>query len=609
MKSENFASLERKSIIYFVIITAFSLLVFRLFQMQILEHHSYDEKSANNSIKDIEQTPLRGIFYDRNMNVVVNNIPAYTVRITPSDYDNKLSPLLEAVLGVDSGYIDKILKNNRIYSKYVPVRIRRGVDFKVVSWLEENSEHLPGVDYIVEMQRGYPDSVRGSQMFGYTKEILPQVLDTDTSGYYKPGDYVGSNGIEKAYENVLRGTKGDKYVLVDSRRRELGKFKDGEADLPSVKGNDLVLTIDANIQRIAEQELKGKRGAVVAIDPKTGEILAMASAPDFDLNEFSYVTSKDYLTKLYNDPAKPFFNRATMSVQPPGSTFKPLEAIAALDMGVINTSTTFTCTGGATFYGRYFKCDAVHGTLNVVHAIEKSCNVFFYNLIYKIGMDKWHQYASEFGFGKETHLDIGNEAAGFIPDSKYYEKQYGSDWPKSIMASLGIGQGEVSVTPLQLAQYCSLIANDGVSYTPHLVRGYLDNVTHKLVKINNSKKIVIPIDKTIFDIVKEGMFLVVNGSGTAAGVRIKDIQMAGKTGTAQNPHGKDHAWFIGFAPFNDPKIAVVVFVENVGFGATWAAPIAKDIVEAYLHNDNKIEMKTDNKVVMNENPEKPKSEN
>ena len=445
-------------------------------------------------------------------------------------------------------------------------------------------------------------------MFGYTKEISPQNLDNDTSSYYKPGDYVGSSGIEKEYEDILRGQKGNDYILVDSKRRELGKFNDGISDKASVKGNDLVLTIDANIQRLAEHELKGKRGAIVAIEPKTGEILALASAPDFDLNEFSYVTSKDYLKELYNDPAKPFFNRATMSIQPPGSTFKPLEALAALDMGVINTSTTFTCKGGATFYGRYFKCDAIHGTLNVVHAIEKSCNVFFYNLIYKIGMEKWHDYATEFGFGKETHIDIGNEAAGFIPNTKYYEKLYGEEWPKSIMASLGIGQGEVSVTPLQLAQYCALIANDGVSYTPHLVRGYLDNATRKLVKINNSKKIVLPIDKKIFDIVKQGMFLVVNGSGTAAGSRIKDIQMAGKTGTAQNPHGKDHAWFIAFAPFDNPKIAICVLVENVGFGATWSAPIARDIVEAYLGNNNN-EIKSDNKVVMNQSPEKPKNEN
>jgi penicillin-binding protein 2 len=549
--------------------------------MQIIQHHTYDEKSADNSIKPIEQTPLRGVFFDRNGEVIVNNIPAYTLRITPAYYNRKLNKLLETVLDVDSGYIDKILYNNRIYSKYIPIRIKRGVDFNVISWYEENSEDLPGVDYIVEMQRGYPAGIMGSHMFGYTKEISPQQLKKDD--YYKPGDYVGYNGIEKQYESYLRGEKGYKYVLVDSRRREIGRYKNGAEDLASIKGNDLVLCIDADVQRIAEQELKGKRGAVVAIEPKTGEVLALASSPDYDLNEFSYVTSREFLQKLYNDPDKPSFNRATMSPKPPGSTFKPLEAIAALDMGVIDTTTTFVCPGYFTF-GRVFKCDAVHGRLNVIHAIEKSCNVFFYNLIFKIGMDKWSEYARRFGFSKETGIDIGEESPGFIPDSKYYEKMYGPNWPRSIMASLGIGQGEVSVTPIQLAQYVSLIANDGVTYTPHIVKGYLENGSRKFIPFK-FKKIDVGINKRIFDIVKRGMYLVVNGSGTAAASRSREIQFAGKTGTAQNPHGKDHALFIGFAPFKDPQIALAVVIENVGFGATYAAPIAKKMIEGYLLKD------------------------
>ena len=551
--------------------------------MQIIEHENYFEQAANNSIKTIEETPLRGVFYDRNMNVVVNNVPAYTLRITPAYYDKKLTPVLEAVLGVEPGYINKILFNNRIYSKYIPIRIKRGIDFKVVSWLEENSEHLPGVDYVVEMQRGYPAGIRGSHMFGYTKEISPALLEKHKD-YYKPGDYIGYSGIEKAYEKYLRGIKGYDYVLVDSKRKEIGKFKDGAEDVPSVKGDDLVLTIDSDVQRAAEEALKGFRGAAVAIEPSTGEVIALASAPDYDLSEFAYVTSREYLQKLYSDPDHPFFNRATMAANPPGSTFKIMEAVAALNSNVITTATTFTCRGGQDFYGRYFKCDAVHGTLNVVHGIEHSCNVFFYNLIYKIGMDRWDEYAAKFGFGHYTHIDIGDEVRGFIPTPQYYVKRYGQDWPKSIMASLGIGQGEVNVTPIQLAQYCALIANDGVTYTPHLVRGYLTNGTKKLVPFSY-KKIDLEIDTSIFNIVKQGMFLVVNGSGTATNIRSNTIMIAGKTGTAQNPHGKNHAWFIGFAPFDKPKIAVAVFVENVGFGATYAAPIAKKMIDAYLEKD------------------------
>ncbi|MGE5804322.1 MAG: penicillin-binding protein 2 [Ignavibacteria bacterium] len=579
MRSESFASQTRKAIVYFIIIGCFSLFLFRLFQMQIVQHRKFDEKAAENSIKPIEQIPLRGIFYDRNMKVIVNNVPAYTLRITPAYYEEKLNKILEAVLDVNPGYIRKILYNNRIYSKYVPIRIRRGIDFKVVSWLEENSEHLPGVDYIVEMQRGYPTGIMGSHFFGYAKEISPAQLEKEND-YYEPGDYVGHTGLEKTYEKFLRGVKGYNYILVDSRRKAIGKFKDGTADVPSIKGHDLILSIDADVQLAAEEEFIGKRGAAVAIEPNTGEILALLSAPQYDLNQFSYVTSREYLKQLYDDPDKPLFNRATMSLKPPGSTFKMLGAIAALDMGVITTQNTFYCGGGFTF-GRFFKCHGVHGSINVIHAIEKSCNTYFYNLIYKVGLDNWSDYAKRFGFAKKTNLDIDEEVAGFIPDSKYYEKIYGPNWPRSIMASLGIGQGEVSVTPIQLAQYAALIANDGKTYQPHIVKGYWDDKTSEIVSLK-FPEINVSTDKKVFDIVKEGMFLVVHGAGTATGIRMKEITIAGKTGTAQNPHGKDHAFFIGFAPYENPKIAIAVVVENVGFGATWAAPIVKKMIEAYL---------------------------
>jgi len=587
-----FASSARKSIIYFILIGTFALISFRLFQMQILQQESYEEKSADNSIKPIEQIPLRGVFFDRNMEIVVSNLPAYTLRIIPAYYNRELNRILETVLETDSGYIDQILYNNRIYSKYIPVRIKRGIDFKVVSWLEENSEHLTGVDYIVEMQRGYPAGVKGSHMFGYTKEISPQQLKNNKD-YYKPGDYVGHNGIEKTYEEFLRGIKGYNYILVDSKRKEIGRYNEGVEDVASIKGNDLILSIDADVQRIAEKELIGKSGAVVAIEPKTGEVLALVSAPEYDLSQFAYVTSKDFLNQLYSDPTKPLFNRATMSVKPPGSTFKLMSAIAALDMGIITEETTIYCGGGFTF-GRFFSCHGgVHGSLNVVHAIEKSCNTFFYNLIYKIGLDKWKEYAMKLGFNSKTGIDIGEEVAGLIPDSKYYEKIYGAKWPRSIMASLGIGQGEVSVTPLQLALYVALIANNGKTFTPHIVKGYLDNYTRQFNPFQ-FKEISLGIKQEAFDIVKQGMFLVVNGAGTATWIKSKVIEIAGKTGTAQNPHGKDHAVFVGFAPFDNPQIAVAVIVENIGFGSTYAAPIAKKMIDAYLLKDK---LKKNEKVI------------
>ena len=583
MKAEHFASLSRKSTIYFIVVASFAIFTFRLIQMQIIEHQAFDEKSASNSIKPIEQIPLRGVFYDRHMEVIASNSPAYTLRIIPSEYDRKLSRLLETVIDADTGFIDKVLYNNRYYSKYLPIRVKRGIDFKAVSWLEENAEHLPGVDYIVEMQRNYPAGIVGSHLFGYNKEISPQALEKEKN-YYSPGDYVGNSGIEKTYEKDLRGQKGYNYVLVDAKRKEIGKYKNGTQDSVSHKGRDLVLSVDADVQRVAEQELKPFRGAAVAIEPKTGEVLALVSSPDFDLNQFSYITSKDYLSTLYNDPAKPSFNRSTMSGKPAGSTFKIMAAIAALDMGVITTQTIINC-GGGFYYGRFFKCHGgPHGPLNVIHAIEKSCNTFFYNLIYRIGLDKWSEYAHRLGFGQKTGIDISDESSGFIPNSKYYEKIYGPNWPKSIMASLGIGQGEVSATPIQLAQYVSIIANFGNTYVPHIVKGYLKENTKEFVPLH-FKEVKTGINPAVFDIVRQGMFLVVQGAGTATGLKMDDIKIAGKTGTAQNPHGKDHALFICFAPYDDPKIAIAVVVENVGFGATYAAPIAKKMILAYLKKD------------------------
>ncbi|NNJ53096.1 MAG: penicillin-binding protein 2 [Ignavibacteriaceae bacterium] len=591
MKSDFFGSLKRRAIFYFIITISVTVLGFRLFQMQIVNQKEYETKSSDNSVKSIELDPLRGLFYDRNMNLLVSISPAFTLRVTPAYYDTSLNKLIETVIGAEFGFINIFLKQNRIYSKYLPLRLKRGIDFKVVAWIEENRENLPGIDYVLELYRNYPAGINASHSFGYTKEISAEQLAKNKE-HYKQGDFVGYNGIEKTYEDKLRGKKGYEYILVDSRRRDLGSFNFGSKDLPPVNGRSIVLTIDAETQIVAEEELKDKRGAIVAIDPSNGEILAMVSAPDYDLNKFSFITPNEFISSLYNDPARPLFNRATMTINPPGSTFKMLAAIAALALGIITPSYTIQCKGGFT-YGRFFKCHGSHGTVNVIRAIEKSCNTFFYRLIYKIGMDRWKEYALKFGFAQKTNIDIPEETAGFIPDESYYINRYGDNWPKSIMASLGIGQGEVSVTPLQLAQYTALIANNGSSVQPHLVRGIFDESQNNVDPLNFDP-VSTGVDKSIIEIVKEGMYLVVNGKGTATHIRLPDIEVAGKTGTAQNPHGEDHAWFVAFAPFENPKIALAVLVENVGFGGTHAAPIAKKIIETYLrgldkNKENKLE--------------------
>jgi penicillin-binding protein 2 len=590
MNDISFGSVLRRRVMYFIIISFFAAIILQLFNMQILEHPVYSERSDENSVKPIHQMAPRGVFYDRNHQILVGNKPSFTLRITPSRYDKKLTPYIESILGVSPGYIDKIMKQNETYSKYIPRKIAKDVDFKVIAWYEENATKLPGVDYVMETQRDYSFGVMGSHMFGYTKEI-PQNILQNRKSEYDIGDEIGFSGLEKAYEDILRGEKGINYVLVDARQKTIGKYRRGEDDFSAIKGYDLTLTIDKDAQLAAEQDFKDKRGAVVAIEPSTGEILAFMSSPEYNLNDFAAVTSNDVWRQLNNDPNKPMFNRATMSIYSPGSTFKMLSAIAALQEGVIDTNFRLNCGGGYQFGDRFFKCMHNHGVVNVSQAIEHSCNSFFYQLILKIGLDTWTRYSRAFGFGAKSGIDIGEETAGLVPSTAYYDKVFGKNrWTKGFLLSLGIGQGELSVTPLQLAYYAALLGNYGKSAKPHFLKGYTETETNKY-KAVQPRYVDLGLKREPFDVVRHAMYLVVNGAGTATNIRDVNLQIAGKTGTAQNPSGdkKEHAVFIGFAPYNNPKIAIAVIVENAGFGSVAAAPIARDVIKAYLIKDNKNE--------------------
>ena len=580
-----FGSKVRQRIVLFVIV-GFSLTVsFNLFKMQILENPTYERKSEENSIKKIVKYAPRGVFYDRNGEVLVSNKPAFTLQITPADYKSNLTPMLENVMQEDSGYIVNVLNKYKTLSSTSPRRIKRDIDFQTLAWYEENQENLSGVNYIIETQRDYSYGVMGGHIFGYTKEISPAEL-AKKSEFYDLGDYIGSKGLEKTYETYLKGVKGYNLVLVDARQRVISRYLSGTEDITPVKGNDLLLTIDLETQKKAEELFIGKKGAVVAVEPKTGEILAFVSSPSFDLNSFSTVTSGKVWSDFVNDPDKPLFNRATMSIYPPGSTIKMLEALVGLQEGLLVPSTSISCPGGYQFGNRFFKCTHVHGTVDVEHSIEKSCNTYYYKLMLEIGLDRWAKYMKMFGFGNKTGVDISEESAGLVPASEYYSRFYGPrGWTKGFVVSLGIGQGELSATPIQLAQYTSLLANFGETYKPHFVKGFYDQEG----KLNEFtfEKMSVNIKREHFDIVRKGMYDVVNGAGTATWIRQPDVAIAGKTGTSQNPHGKDHALFIGFAPYDDPKIAVAVFVENVGFGSTHAAPIARDLIRTYLKLDKK----------------------
>lgn len=579
-------SVLRKRIIYFGITIFVALIVVNLFYMQIIQGRQYSDRSNENSVKAVPQTAPRGIFYDRFFRVMVGNRPSFSIQIIPAEYKNRgLDSLVESVLGFQFGHISNILKDTLQYSKFIPRKLKRDVDFKTIAWFEENQNKLPGIHYVMETLRDYSFGVNCAHAFGYVKEISEEYLQKHKDEY-NIGDYIGNNGIEKAYDQIVRGDKGMKLMLVDSRQKTIGRYKEGKEDKPTKKGNDLVLSIDRDVQKIAEEAFVDRRGAAVAIEPETGEIISFVSAPGYSLDEFATVVSQEAWAELNNDETKPLFNRATMSMFSPGSTFKMIAAIAALEEGIITTDTKFTCSGSFRYGDKSFACEHVHGTVNVETAISLSCNVFFYNLILKMGLEKWSQYAAKFGFGKKTMVDIGEEVKGILPSEEYYNRVYGkSGWTKGFLISLGIGQGELSVTPIQLAKYTALLANYGRTQEPHFLKGYLEKESGNFVPAQ-THKIQLNISKNTFDIVRKAMFNVVNGAGTATSIKLPNIEISGKTGTAQNPHGKPHSLFLAFAPYDNPKIAVVVMVENAGYGSTTAAPIARDMIKAYLDKNS-----------------------
>lgn len=574
----------RKQIFQFLIVGFTLLLVLQLFRMQIVEQKFYAEKSDRNSIKRIVKHAPRGILYDRNFNILISNRPSYTLEITPDKYDKRNDKIIEDVIGVDSGYIQKVLGKKLSYSRFLPRKIKGDLNFQTISWLDEQSQFLPGVSYIIDLQRDYSFGINGSHFFGYTKEVSPQFYKKN-KGIYSIDDNVGVKGLEKTYEKYLRGVKGYDYIIVDSKRKTVGKYLNGKADKKPIKGDDLVLSLDVKAQLVARNELKNKKGAVVALDPKTGEILAFVSSPQYNLSTFSNIISNKEWEKLINDPNKPLFNRATMSIYPPGSTIKMIAAIAALEEGTVNKNWSVFCRGGYQLGNRFFRCDHYHGKTALTKAIEASCNTYFYTLILKLGLAKWHKYAALFGFGSKTGIDIPEETAGLLPDKKYLDKRYGKNkWSRGLLLNLVIGQGEMGVTPLQLAHYAALLANNGVTKKPHFVKGYVDKYTQQFVPFKYDNEVINISDKTL-KIVKKAMFLVVNGKeGTARNISNSPYKIAGKTGTSQNPFGKNHSVFIAYAPADNPKIAIAVLIENIGYGSTYAAPIARDVIDAYLND-------------------------
>ena len=568
---------------YIIITLIFLLYLGRLYQLQLIYRDEYGKKSEENSIRTIPREPVRGTIFDRNGTLVVDNRPAFSVTIMPFEFDRKNINYLAQLLSLDPEFVSDRLKKGETYSRFAPIKIKRDIDFKTLAALEENRGRLPGVDYQVESKRFYTTNAHASHVLGYTKEISEaqiKILGED----YAPGDVVGSSGLEADYETTLRGKKGAELTVVNVRGQVIGRFEGGKSDVQAVQGDNLLLSMDFGLQAFAESLMTGRRGAVVAVDPNDGGVLALVSMPDYDLSLFSGVTTPELWRSLNEDEASPLFNRATLTRYPPGSTFKMVLAVAALESGTITPSWRVTCTGAFRYGNKVFKDLHVHGSVDLIEAIQRSCNVYFYQLMLKTGLDPWSHYGAEFGFGRLTGIDIFEENPGILPTQAYMDRRYGkSGWTRGFLPSFGIGQGDVGVTPLQMALYAAALATKGEYNEPHVVHAVVRSNPHSTDTVAPSLRMINVSDET-WSAVREGMRRVVEEPGGTGGMaRVKGIQSGGKTGTAQNPHGPDHAWYIGFAPYDHPKIAIAVLVENAGFGGSVAAPIAGQCIERYLY--------------------------
>ena len=574
----------KRRVLYAVLGLMFLFFFARLYQLQLIYSEEYGKKSEDNSIRIIPREPVRGYMFDRNGTLVVDNRPAFTITIMPYEFDKHRIPYLSSLLSLDSTFLRDRLRKGEAYSRFAPVKLKRDLGFRELSALEENREHLMGVDYQVESKRWYGTPAHAAHVLGYTKEISETQIRT-LGGEYQQGDVVGSSGLEGEYEQALRGQKGAEYSTVNVRGQVIGRFDNGKLDVGAIDGKDLILTLDIGLQAFAESLMASRRGALVAIDPADGGILAMVSSPDYDLSFFSGVTPPQVWRAFNTDPARPLFNRATLTRYPPGSTFKMVLAAAALETGTVSPNWRVSCNGAFRYGNKVFKDLHVHGSVDMATAIQVSCNVYFYQLMLRTGLDNWSRYGREFGFGQLTGIDIAEENPGLLPTTAFMNRRYGpSGWTRGFLVSLGIGQGELGVTPLQMACYAMVLANQGDYHQPHAVRALL------------SKDVLLP-DTLAFQsrhialapetwrVIREGMRRAVEvPGGTGSLARVKGIEVGGKTGTAQNPHDlPDHAWFVGFAPFDHPRIAIAVLIENAGFGGSHAAPVAGMCIERYLY--------------------------
>lgn len=577
-----------------VFLCLFSIILFglilRLYYLQVIKVAHYRKISEKNCIRALPLIAPRGLICDRNGKILVSNVPSYTLLIVPGPVKN-IQNTLNRLAAVTDWEEERLMKNIKDVwpHSYQPVRVRRHVDFSTLCVVEERNEELPGVYYQVELNRKYPDSKWSGHLLGYVSEISLEELGK--AGYQRArlGDLVGKEGLEKKYDDLLKGQKGTRYMEVSATGKLLGELEDKKPVMP-VSGAKMELTIDLDLQAFAESAFYPyNSGALVAMDPKSGEILAMLSKPGFDSNIFTGLLTQEEWEKLVSDPDLPFLNRAIQGLYPPGSTLKLLTAAAALEQKTITQNSAFSPCYGFFFYGdRVFRCwqPEGHGRMNLTDAIVHSCDVYFYQLGLELGLEKWCWYANRCGLDKKVGIDLPDEKEGLIPTLEYYHEKFGKKaWIKNLVINLSIGQGEILLTPLQVATfYCGLI-NDGWQYQPRLLKRIVSEERVTLYGREVLRKL--PFSSETLDILKKAMVKTVKDpSGTGHLARIQGVDVGGKTGTAQNPPGKDDAWFVGFAPAEDPAILVTVLIEKAGHGGDVAAPLAREVMLKYLQRES-----------------------
>ena len=575
---------DRKIVIVTTFIVIGFIYLLRLFYIQIVDR-SYTLSANNNVLRYVTQFPARGLIYDRNGKLIVYNEAVYDLMVIPNQVKNIDTAEICRLLEIDKqGFIDR-LKKARDYSPHLATAFEKQISKETYGYIEEKLYRFQGFFVQPRTLRKYPMSI-GAHILGYIGEVTPRQIEKDP--YYKQGDYIGISGIERSYEDELRGVKGMKIRMVDVFNRDVGSFENGKYDTAAIMGNDLYTGLDADIQAYGELLMQNKRGSVVAIEPKTGEILCFLSSPGYDPNLLvGRVRGKNF-DMLNKDPVKPLLNRAIAGTYPPGSTFKMANDLIGLQEGVLTPNTRFSCQGPGS---SPIRCTHNHQSpLDVYTAIQQSCNPFHWQVFRALLNDQdygsvkerynvWRNHLLSMGFGKSLESDLPYEVKGILPTSDFFDKVYGAGhWNAMTVRSLSIGQGEITVTPLQLVNYSAMVANRGWYYPPHIVRAL---GTEKNLTDFTKKKNIISIRPEYVDVVRKGMEEVVE-MGTARAYKMDSIPMAGKTGTADNPHGKPHSVFIGFAPLDNPKIAICVIVENAGFGSTYAAPIASLIIEKYI---------------------------